>query len=288
MAKFPVESDDNVGVIDALNYLLSGPSGLGQNFAGFSSYTTAYLTGNYRIPFSQSTPALLYVPPISLGVSTMVDGRTWKFYFSSPQVSPPFSLGNTVTISGVTDSYYDGTYNPIGVVECTTTYVVLRTNTTYDIVPNSSGGTATLDLTDQLNSTDANARVTVTGGTDRVFISSQLDQKLHYQVLSGTHNLNVSVYVNRYIGVINNDPINPDYIFNLDETVAQKDYTFTSLTGTGTLPLIETVFTAIQDKPAPSYYWYIVEVLFSSTGGVVQITQDELKLRSMSVQVVKQ
>ena len=288
MAKFPVESDDNVGVIDALNYLLSGPAGLGQNFAGFSSYTPAYLTGNYRVPFAQAGVANLYVTPISLGVATMVDERTWKFFFSSAQPSPPFALGNIVTIAGVTDSYYDGTYSPIGVAECTTTYVILRTSESYAIVPDSSGGTASLDLTGLLNSTDANARVVVSGGTDRVFISAQLDQQVHYTVPSGTYDLVVSVQVNRYIGFINNDPINPDYIFNYDETVAKKDYTYSSLSGTGVLSLTESVFASILDRPKPGYYWYILEVQFNSTGGSVNVTQDELFLRSLSAQVVKQ
>ena len=48
MATFPVQSGSEQNIIDGLNYVLSGPSGLGQNFAGFSSYTPAWLTGNYR------------------------------------------------------------------------------------------------------------------------------------------------------------------------------------------------------------------------------------------------
>ena len=54
MAKFPVELDDDEGQADAINYLLSGPSGLGQNFAGFSEngVNWYWLTGNYRPPFT--------------------------------------------------------------------------------------------------------------------------------------------------------------------------------------------------------------------------------------------
>ena len=36
-AKYPVDIGDDEGIVDAVNYLLSGPSGLGQNFSGFSS-----------------------------------------------------------------------------------------------------------------------------------------------------------------------------------------------------------------------------------------------------------
>ena len=48
MSKYPVEVGDDEGIADSLNYLLSGPGGLGQNFKGFSSYAPTYLTANYR------------------------------------------------------------------------------------------------------------------------------------------------------------------------------------------------------------------------------------------------
>lgn len=228
MAKYPVEYTDDEGVNDAVNYLLSGPSGLGQNFAGFSSSTTGYLTGNFRVPFAQTSPANLYVAPIALGTSEMLDGRTWKFTFASAQTSPPFALGNNIEVVGVTDSFYDGVYRPIGVVECTTTYVIARTSTTYDLVPPSSGGTVGLNPAGGFNSTDCNARVTVTSPTDRVFISAQLNEILSY-LATETSSLAVTVAVNRYKGSLNIDPINPDYIFDLDETVAFKTYNYNTL-----------------------------------------------------------
>lgn len=371
MAKFPVEMNDDEGQTDAINYLLSGPSGLGQNFAGFSSYQPAWLTGNFRIPFtnpvyvnkpcdgerssttlkvypntngievgmnvigpdiplgttvvsigsptSTYTPITisgtlfrkitnvtisfgplqtsnLYVAPINLGVSEMLDGRTWKFFFASTQASPPFSLGSGIDIAGVADDYYDGGYSPIGVVECTTDYVIVRTTRTFSIVAPSSGGTASYDVTRGggnpapfYNSTDCDARVTTTGATDRVFISGQLDNTVSYEVLDGAPaTLRVYVAINRYEGVINNDPTNPDFIFDLDETVALKTYEFTGLSGTGTLDLIETVFTTVLDQPNPGYYRYILEVSFNSMEGDVVATSSEFGLRSLSSQVVKQ
>ena len=258
MAQYPIDKDDSVNIADAVNAMLSGPSGLGQNFAGFSAYTPAYLTGNYRVPFTQPTLANLYVAPISLSTSEMLDGRTWKFTFATPQSTIPFSLGSPITVNGVTNSYYNGQYSPIGVVDCTTTYVICRTNQTYAIVGPSSGGSVEFTAMNFLNSTDANGRVTVTGGTDRVFVSAQLDQLVSYTT-AGSDNLTVSVQVNRYIGFLNQDPTNPDYLFQYDQTVSQKDYTFVGLTGSGTLPLIETVFATIVDRPKPAYYWYIVE-----------------------------
>jgi len=289
MAKFPVENSDIEGIGDAVNYLLSGPSGLGQYFQGFSAYTPTYLTGNYRPPFTNPAGANMYVAPIALGTSEMLDERTWKFTFAAASATPPFVSGNGITVSGVTDPYYDGTYNPIGVTECTTTYVVARTDSSYAIVAPSTGGTVEYNITvpavktPSFNSTDCNAKVTVTGGTDRVFVSAQLNSIINY---SGTGDLIYTVAVNRYKGFINNDPVNPEYRFNLDATISQKVYNFTGLTGPGTIADTETIFSTIIDQPAPAFYWYILEVSYASD--TVIVTSDEFDLRSLSAQVVKQ
>ncbi len=58
MAQFPVTTGDPQGVIDGVNYLLSGPSGLGQNFAGRSFSDQAWLTGNGRTPYVTTPIAL--------------------------------------------------------------------------------------------------------------------------------------------------------------------------------------------------------------------------------------
>lgn len=54
MAKFPVEynHEDSDSVVDAVNYLLSGPSNLGQYFTGTNAYVSAELTGNFRPPYA--------------------------------------------------------------------------------------------------------------------------------------------------------------------------------------------------------------------------------------------
>ena len=213
MSKYPVEIGDDEGVSDALNYLLSGPQGLGQFFAGFSSYQTAYLTGNYRIPFSQTLPASIYIAPISCSSAVQLDDRTFQYNFSSVQPSPPFQNGNNISGDGWSNGFYNGNQGVIGVVSCTTSYVIFRTNGYYPGVGNDfGGGTVYVDNIDTLTSTDCNARVIVTGGTDRVFISGQLDQTLSY---IGSGDLTVTVQINRYIGQINTDPINPDYFFLL-------------------------------------------------------------------------
>jgi len=283
MAAYPIEENDSQNITDAINYLLSGPSGLGQNFAGFSSYQTAYLTGNYRIPFSQPTASDLYVAPISCSSAVQLDDRTFKYIFSSTQASVPFINGNNISGSGWSNSFYNGGQGAIGVVECTTTYVIFRTTSYYPgIGDDTGGGNVYLNYGNVTSSTDCDVRVTVTGATDRVFVSGQLDQILNF---TGAGDMTVNVQINRYIGIINSDPINPDYFFDFDETVAQKIYTYTSLTDGS--QAIDTIFSTLVDQPLPGYYRYILEVTFTPTDTLHVIT-DEFGLRSISAQVVKQ
>jgi hypothetical protein len=117
-----------------------------------------------------------------------------------------------------------------------------------------------------------------------VFISAQLSDIIKY---IGSGDLTYTVQVNRYVGYLNSDPTNPDYLFDFDQTVSQKIYTYTGLSGNGTLPEVETVFSTIVDDPSAGYYWYILEVEFDVTGSL-QIQQAQLGLRSLSAQVVKQ
>ena len=378
MAKFPVEMHDDEGQSDAINYLLSGPGGLGQNFTGFSAYSPGYLTGNFRPPFTTLTivkfsfgfdtetelkvypdatgitvgmnvtgfgiapgttvasigttvtgitlvkgfytsytpitlslpligeadsqiffgpvnPPSTFVSPISLGTSSMLDENTWKFEFSAPEPTPPFSVGQGITVNGVADDYYDGTYSPIGVVECTTTYVICRTQNAFSVVAPSTGGTAEFSVaftgTPYLGasiSTDCNGKVTVTSATDRVFLSAQLNNVINYETFDGPADLQYIVSLNRFIGFPIDDPINPEFRFNAQYTVSEKIYTFTGLTGVGTLPNVETILSTVIDQPLPAYYWYILEVLFYVSSGDMQITSSEFGIRSLSAQVVKQ
>jgi hypothetical protein len=232
MAKYPVEYTDAEGIVDGLNYVLSGPSGLGQNFAGFSSSTTGYLTGNFRVPYVEATPTELYVPDIALSSGECLDPRTVKYTFTTPQATPPFRAGNTVETFGFADDFYNQVWSPIGVVECTTTYFIGRLRDAEPSPePDLGGGFVYYTSSNTELSTDCNARVTVTGGTDRVFINAQLDSVVSY-VSEETSPLNYTVRVNRYRGIINNDPVNPDYIFDLDgddAVVAEKTYFISSL-----------------------------------------------------------
>jgi len=301
-AKYPVDSGDDEGILDAVNYLLSGPAGLGQNFAGFSSYTPAkYLTGNFRIPYSQSTAADLYVPNVTVSNATQLDNRTIQYNFAgAPLASVPFSLGNGLTITGITPSAYNSSsltaagtsIQQIGVVECTTSYVIVRTIApiTTPLAAYVSGGSIEFTAMDSYQSTDCDVRVTVNGGSDRVFIAAQLDQLISYDIINSPADMTVYVTINRYEGITNDDPTNPDFFFDNRVTIVEKAYPFTGLTTSGTLPLIETVYATVIDEPDPGFYRYILEVFFETYGSVydIYVTQDELRVRSISAQVVKQ
>jgi hypothetical protein len=371
MASYPVEAGDTSGVVEAVNNLLSGPGGLGQDFSGFASYVPAFVTGATRTPYTstgvQTTGATVsgaftvlltasfnidqirvgmtvrtqglgvatgavivtigtttiagtvitldlanngdytgvitflpfpiprvYVPAINLATSQMLDKNTYQFTFASTQTSVPFVPGQGITIAGV-NSTYNGDYNPIGVVSCTTTQVIARTRDPFPIDPPASGGTVSYNFTRANSykstfdmSTDCNSKVVVTGGTDRVFVAGQLNNTISYTATTAS-DLYYIVKITRYVGEPNTNLVNPGFVFNPDETVASIEYKFPALNGTGTLPVVNTVFSTLVDADiAPGYYWYILDINFYRTSGDVEVTTCELAQRSFTAQVVKQ
>lgn len=295
---YPVTNSTS-DILDGLNYALSGPGGLGQNFAGFTTYEPGYLTGNFRTPFSEpSSSTKLYVAPINLSNAQQLDSRTIKYTFTTAQATPPFAVGNGLTVTGISPSNWNSaslkaagtSINQIGVIECTTTYVTVRTvaEITVALPAYVSGGAISYSSMDVLNSTDCDVRVTVLGGQERVFISAQLDQLISYTA-SATADLTVYVDITRYTAYKNYDPTNPDFVFDDPVTITEKVYEYTGLTGSGTLDLIETVFTTALDSPGPGYFRYIVEVYFETFGATtdIYVTTDELRLRSITAQVIK-
>jgi hypothetical protein len=295
MSKFPVEISDKEGIVDAVNYLLSGPQGLGQSFSGFSASDPGFVTGNFRVPYGATSGVKLYVPPIALSTAEMLDGATYKFTFAAAEPTPPFKLGNNIEVAGVADSWYNDSYTQIGVIECTTTYVVARgSGTFYEIVPPSTGGTVTRETAGSFISTECNAKVTVTSATDRVFISGQINNLISVAATT-TSTLMYQVLINRYRGYPNTDPTNPGFLFDLDgvnATIAYRDYTFqidpVAPVNYPLLPETDTIFASVIDSPGPGYYWYILEILFQPAGGDVQPEYSETYYRGFTAQVVKQ
>jgi hypothetical protein len=316
MSKFPVELTDQEGIVDAINYTLSGPAGLGQDFQGFSSAAEpfddveppfnapAFLTGNFRPPFvnSDSTTAT-YVAPIALSVSQYIDSRTIRFTFDTPQDEPPFAIGNPISTNGITPATpWDsaGSNSATGVIVCTTEYVDVRIVGDGKTYPNGYGGTVEYNAFagGAFVSTDCNTKVTVTGGSDRVFISAQINNILSYTATE-TSTITYTVMVNRRKAEPNYDPTNPDFLFGFDETVSVQNYYMQVDAGSGTLPPaeagswrvgvwpLETIFANVIDNPAPGFYWYLIELQIDTTSGDAVITQNHLSNRGLTVQVVK-
>jgi len=229
MSQFPI--DDTTGsLVEAVNYLLSGPTSIGQNFEGLSavginrSYnqglgtetTQTYLTGLpipgpsdlAPIPYAQqgqpgsidnagSGTVLFYYPiwnTLSSGLSitaiTPVTATGRKITVTVNLVSGitgtsqlPFVLGQQVVLSGITPSSFNGTYTVLSFSTTTPGRAVLIQDVEETWGAYVSGGV--LKINDPYGSvanyyerffTGLQAIVTVTGPTDRVFISSQMNQ----------------------------------------------------------------------------------------------------------------
>jgi len=296
MAQYPVS--DSQGILDGLNYALSGPSGTGQNFAGFSSSQNADLTGNFRPPFTEYNAGTLpnigiYVAPITLSTSEMLDDRTLKFTYAVALTQPIFVLGqgfglevNGVSVSDYDTYVYDYGYQ-IGVIESTTTYVVVRLNSAQPILANGTGGTISLNSMNLSQSTDCNAKVTVTGAQDRVVLAAQLNNTIYIDPTYAPGSFYYTVELNRYKATPSNDPVTPDFRFEGDGNVATKTTLLSTPVVGSALDNIETLFINIIDEPDPGYYWYILEVLFEDNSGGQIVTNCVLGLRSFSAQVLK-
>ena len=296
MAKFPIERSDNEGIIDALNYVLSGPGGLGQNFNGVSFSAPGYLTGNFSPAFTSPTPIAINVPPIAVSLAEKLSPNTFKYTFSAAQPSAPFFVGSNIRTSGFTKNQYNRLFI-MGVVECTTTYVIARVRRQLgDPGSDATGGTAELSVPvyPSFNATDCDIRdITVTSPTDRVFVSAQILNSI-YTDATVTSQMFYTVAVNRYRATTTNDPNNLDFIYDPinAETIAYRTYNISTISaGTGVLSLQEsdTLFTNIVDQPGPGLYRYILELQFETgLGGDAVVSQCEFGYRSLSCQVVKE
>jgi len=314
MATYPIESSDDNGIVDAVNYLLSGPSGLGQNFQGVSAYKPTYLTGFYRKPFTVSSdldppagwtapwPPQWWFSPLTItdAYPIDVDPDTNKtLYFKvefATQPQPPFQVGQAAYITGISPGFYNDYYNQPGVVYCTTDYVIIATQTAYKYPAYVSGGEINTDQSEIFESTDCNARVYVTGGTDTLFITSQNEFTIDYECFYDT-TFTLEYVVNRYYGFLDTtDPTNPDYKFVLDDrdgrdpVVSSQIQSWDITVGTGTVNSDKLIFTTLLDQGIPKgYYWYIAEIYISSTDtGDAYPLSVKTGLRSLTAQVIKQ
>jgi hypothetical protein len=296
-AKYPVGSDDQEGIVDAVNYLLSGPAGLGQNYAGFSSNTAAWVRPTTQAPFMLPYDTTLnhawnFAWPITnITVSggnpsqfIVVTFTPYGYVFNAPAApvtltDPPFQYGDKLLITGVNPSFYDDRYT---VIECTTTTVTLAVSRDYTWPAYVSGGTIGRDRIDEATSTDCNAKVTVFGPTDSVFVSTGIDYA--YNLISqNPTSPNPNIYqnygafdlvfaINRYKGFPTVNPNDNDYLFQNKVTIASQDINVSTnlipgqisdefRNSSAVFSIVQPInFLPVLDQPSFGYYWYLLEI----------------------------
>ena len=270
MSQYPVE--DKSSIIDGVNYLLSGPAGLGQNFQGFSSYTPVYIKPTNRAPFTlpldTTNNVKWYVAPIPLSnaipLGNISNSYETEFVYSSAQSPAPFGAGDRINVLNVDPAFYNGTYNSTS--SGNTTQVTGITTRGFDATGETyvSGGTISWDQSDRQTSTDCNAFVNILGPTDQAFLSAQL--KLDYDWIANTASeFDVVVSIDRLRGSLVSTSETaveyPDqYLFQTDQTISlQRFHHSESSNGSANL---QAIFNTVLDTPGFGYYWYILDVNF--------------------------
>lgn len=273
MAQYPIESGDQAAISEGLNYLLSGPAGLGQNFQGFSAYLPAYIRPSTRQPFMLPIDTTLVptwafawtITNITLVGSNPTQYLQIDFTPTTALTDPPFEYGDRVFVTGVNPTFYNDRYR---VLSCTTSSMIVFPTKDYTWPPYVSGGTVGRDWYDVATSTDCNARVTVLGPTDQVFVTAQIILDIDY-TLSEASRFEILVQINRLTGFPTNVAGDNDYVFSNSSTVTERRYAYAPVTAVpGTISDLETVFTTALDGPNLDfgYYWYILDVTFVRTG----------------------
>jgi len=264
MAQYPVVGADQQGIVEVLNYVASGPAGIGQQLSGFNNIDITNITGNQVLPYT--TPvSQLYVAPIDLSDSTWLDDYTRQYTFSSVQPAAPFALGNGIIVDSVSPAEFntpivDGIYvNTAIVVECTDTYVIVRDTTA---IPNpgvtGAGGRVRYFVTQygyigtRLN-TDVNADVVVDASNSLVSVTAQLtitgsDYAVLYvdPMIVGT--VVYTVQLNRYKAVNVGTAANPNLLYSFDTTISEQQiYSQNVPAPTQGIPL---TYTIVAGSPA--------------------------------------
>jgi hypothetical protein len=263
---------------DSVDYLMSGPAGLGQNFSGASAYTPAYLTGTVRAPFivpiTTTPPPQLTINPIAITNITVLaindDGQSRNIQIDfTPQANPPFQRGQGCLISGVDPDFYDGFYGR-SIVSCTTSSLVLQSRIFYTWPPYVSGGDISLTSVSFIDgdgapddtpiSVDTFGTVTVTGPTDIVFVSSQTALDFTYTCTTASE-WDVTVKINRYSAFPPDDPLDPEIIFAEPVTISEQTTHYSESTS-GSASAGQNIFTTVLDTPSFGFYRYFAEVYF--------------------------
>jgi len=268
---------------DSVDYLMSGPAGLGQNFSGVSAYVPAYLTGTartpYTVPITTTPPPQLTVDPITITNITVldvnVDGQSRYVQVDfTPQAAPPFILGGNVFIDNVIETAgetFNGDYGR-AVVYCTNSTVILQTRLFYTWATYISGGDISKYSVNELINTDTFGTVTVTGPTDIVFVSSQTALDVAYTCTTASE-WDITVQINRYRGFPTTDPLDPEIVFDFDGTVSEQTTHF-SESSSGSVSAGQNIFTTVLDSPSFGLYRYFVEIVFYNYDRTLGAVQD--------------
>jgi hypothetical protein len=153
MAQYPVA--DSAGIIEGVNYLLSGPTGLGQNFDGFNSITPAYLTSYFRAPFSlpkrsSNIPKTLwYSNPINIANIVPIDSRSFEVFFDTAQPTPPYSIQQGLFIQDVNPTVggiVSNGFTPSGTKVLTTEFLVFDSVVPTTVTGTGSGAVVEVEL----------------------------------------------------------------------------------------------------------------------------------------------
>jgi hypothetical protein len=251
--------------------LLSGPAGLGQNFQGFSDYNPAYLTGTFREPFTvpitTTPPPTLTVAPIAIGnIATLTNPPPIAIIdvtYAAPQTPVPFQVGDTVEISGATPGYYNDTYSR-SVIQVSSTGIKLQYDAVNAVPAYVSGGDIFKNGSNTDNSTDCNGRVTVYGPTDKVFLSAQINLDFTYDCTVASE-WDIIIKINRYRGFPTTTAGDNDFLFDLDvNPIVSEQVTHYSESTPGASGNVEYIFTTVLDQPSFGFYWYILDIVFST------------------------
>jgi hypothetical protein len=268
MAQYPVIGPDPQNIIEVLNYVASGPSGLGQQLAGFNNYASTNLNGNTVLPYVDAA-AVMYVARIDLGDSAWIDDYTRQYTFSSVQPAAPFALGNAIIVDNVTPIEFNTPYDvPTGeyintaiVVECTDSYVIVRdTKPLANPGVTGTGGYIYYFVTSRGGATintDANADVIVDASNSLVSITAQLAiaaSSYAVQIINVDsiypHVLTYAIELNRYRAVNVGTVARPILAYAFDTTISQEPvYSQTLTAATEGIPL---TYTIVSGAPAAS------------------------------------
>jgi len=376
MSQYPIDTGSDI--IEAVNYLLSGPQSLGQNFEGvsktadpandiittfqydmFTNAMSAPFTNNATVTGNTVTPSntnywpqlssIDYYPTVPPGITipnVVITGITAvtnniidvaitvnpifvdiagtvptaiydQFQITDNGPGNPFAANQQVTISGVTPSVFNGDYRVAVYVSgpSVSTIRLLRIDGAQTWTAYTTGGQ--ISWQQQNIVTDLFADVSVTGPTDRVFITCQAPFKgyifnpvyttLDVGFTAPTYELRINRYratnattlpngaqtfpsvYNGYAWVLDGNLVTVPYTMFADPLTMVDGYTFFK-------PDVNT-FNNVIDSPGIGYFLYTFEIYFnnqyydpnnvSTSPNVQPIAIATYGFRSFTAQVIK-